>query len=176
MATAFTELSSDEDSSKGRSTTAAPLHEKPLRGSISVKLRGGRKDCDTRKSAQRKHIKSTKMLLIISSVFLLMNLPAHVFRIRQLVLQMMKTTFRPTADEEAIGDLANLIYCANFAINFFLYSLCGEKFRRCVKNYLLTFRIRIQSCCCHKKAANSLDRNSTHSKAGIPGIPLKNPT
>ena len=37
-----------------------------------------------------------------------------------------------------------------FAINFFLYSLCGENFRRCVKNYLLTFKIKILSCCARK--------------------------
>ena len=164
MATAFTELSSDEESSKDKTIA---LHDKPVRESMNVKIRG-RKSKDTRKSAQRKHIKSTKMLLIISSVFLLMNLPAHVIRIRLLVLQMMQSTYRPSPDEEAIGDLANLIYYANFAINFFLYSLCGENFRRCVKNYLLTFKIKILSCCVRKTSRANMEKNSLHSKAGVP--------
>ncbi len=165
MATAMTELSSEEDSCKEK-TAPAVQGNRGLRASTSVSVCSRRND--SKKTARRKHMKSTKMLLIISTVFLLMNLPAHVIRIRQLVLQMMRKYYVPTADEEGIRDLAHLVYYANFAINFFLYSLCGEKFRRCVKNYLSTLTNMCLAVCTTRKSEPDSEAGNPHSNVNIP--------
>ncbi len=157
-ATVFTELSSKEDSS-GERAAMLHLHDTPLRSSAQVKICTVPPARDKKKSAQQRHIKSTKMLLIISSVFLLMNLPTHVVRIRQLVLQM-KQSYKPTANDEAFRDFAYLVYYTNFAINFFLYSLCGENFRRCVKKYLLMWKNKVFGFCCCKKHATNIEEEA----------------
>ncbi len=103
---------------------------------------------DSLSSLQNRHMKSTKMLLIVSTVFLLMNLPAHAIRIQQVFRQMMEESHRPSVNEEAISELVNLIYHTNFAFNFFLYSLCSKNFRRCVKNNIRAVRKYINRFIC----------------------------
>ncbi len=89
----------------------------------------------------RRQMKSTKMLLIISSVFVLLNLPSHAFRIRLTVLQLLGH-YRTTLHDQAIQQLLEFIYYVNFAINFFLYSLCGENFRRCFMSLVKDIKLR----------------------------------
>lgn len=75
------------------------------------------------------YFKTTKMLLVVSSVFLLLNLPSHAFRIQLIIRRMFAPEYVPSFTEFGLQQIAEFIYYVHFAINFCLYSLCGENFR-----------------------------------------------
>ncbi|KAE8741072.1 CNMamide Receptor 2 [Frankliniella occidentalis] len=80
----------------------------------------------------------TKMLLLISSVFIVLNLPSHVLRVYASIADLTGSsvsTAEPRAEHPALWfgqQLAMLLYYTNFSINFLLYSMCGITFRRCL--------------------------------------------
>ena len=148
--TICTDISSGDRCSKERKTS---IFSNKFRKASNQIMQRRRKD--SLSSVQNRHMKSTKMLLIVSTVFLVMNLPAHAIRIQQVFLQMMEKSYRPSVNEEAISELVNLVYHSNFAINFFLYSLCSKNFRRCVKNNLRAFRKYFNSFMCCSQHVNS---------------------
>ncbi|KAK3917289.1 Neuropeptides capa receptor, partial [Frankliniella fusca] len=76
----------------------------------------------------------TKMLLLISSVFILLNLPSHVLRVYASIAVLTGSNVATTTSPALwFGQqLAMLLYYTNFSINFLLYSMCGITFRRCL--------------------------------------------
>jgi len=84
-------------------------------------------------SQQERSIRSTKILLVVSSVFVVLNLPSHVLRLRMSIQEFTHTRYQPTSEETAAQQITEVIYYINFAINFVLYSLCGQNFRRGLK-------------------------------------------
>ncbi|XP_015515523.2 thyrotropin-releasing hormone receptor isoform X1 [Neodiprion pinetum] len=76
----------------------------------------------------------TKMLLLISTVFILLNLPSYVIR--------LCVFFFTLARKETplllwcIQQFFMLLYYTNFSINFALYAMCGITFRRCLKQLM----------------------------------------
>ncbi|XP_059482678.1 thyrotropin-releasing hormone receptor-like [Neocloeon triangulifer] len=72
----------------------------------------------------------TKMLLVISSTFLLLNMPSYVFRLYTIVQSLWGQPAPPPM--WCLQQFCMLLYYTNFGINFILYSLCGSTFRRCV--------------------------------------------
>lgn len=71
----------------------------------------------------------TKTLVIVSTAFLVLNLPSHVVRVYVLLLTSSGRTEQLTWQLRQWQQLAQLVYYVNFAVNFFLYSLCGHNFR-----------------------------------------------
>ncbi|XP_054260119.1 uncharacterized protein LOC128984776 [Macrosteles quadrilineatus] len=73
----------------------------------------------------------TKMLLLISSVFVLLNLPSYVIR---LYVFICFSLWRQTTPDTlwCMQQFFMLLYYTNFSINFLLYSMCGITFRRCL--------------------------------------------
>ncbi|XP_066592432.1 thyrotropin-releasing hormone receptor [Prorops nasuta] len=67
--------------------------------------------------------KITKMLLIVSSVFLCFNLPAYVIRL--LVFLKIEVP-----EMEVTQKICYLLFNTNFGINFALYCASGQNFRR----------------------------------------------
>ncbi|XP_039294923.1 uncharacterized protein LOC111059972 [Nilaparvata lugens] len=78
----------------------------------------------------------TKMLLLISTVFVLLNLPSYVIRLYIFVrfsLWREQTTGTGTGSGSSLWCLQQvfmLLYYTHFSINFLLYSMCGVTFRR----------------------------------------------
>ena len=72
----------------------------------------------------------TKMLLVVSSIFLLLNLPAHTIRIYFFIAAFINPDYRPPTIMLSLQKLFTYLYYVNFSINFFLYSLCGNNFRK----------------------------------------------
>ncbi|XP_028156642.1 thyrotropin-releasing hormone receptor-like [Ostrinia furnacalis] len=70
----------------------------------------------------------TRMLLIVSSVFVVLNLPAYTMRILAYALHM--TTNDYSGRWSALQQVAILFFNSNFGINFVLYCLSGQNFRR----------------------------------------------
>ena len=75
-------------------------------------------------------MRSTKMLLIISTVFVLFNLPSHVFRLRYTVIFFLGLEYQPSGNESGLYSISELLYYVNFAVNFFLYSIVASNFRK----------------------------------------------
>ncbi|XP_076242299.1 nociceptin receptor-like [Calliopsis andreniformis] len=75
--------------------------------------------------------KTTKMLLVVSSVFLLFNLPAYVLRIHAF-LHFQEEKAAPRSVELA-QQICNLLFNTNFGINFILYCATGQNFRRAIR-------------------------------------------
>ena len=72
----------------------------------------------------RAQLKVTKMLLLLSSMFLLINLPSYAMRLRVF----LKPHSGPNA-EMYIQQIVQIMYYMNFSINFVLYSVFSTKFR-----------------------------------------------
>ncbi|XP_064615858.1 neuromedin-U receptor 2-like [Liolophura sinensis] len=90
-----------------------------------------------RKRAPARHrgsfrLKATvsKMLLWVSLVFLILNLPSHSVRLRALFEMMTKQTTKPTPLLFVLQRVLQMIFYMSFSINFFIYVSLGPSFRR----------------------------------------------
>ena len=75
----------------------------------------------------RAQIKVTKFLLLISTVFLVINLPSYVIRIVAFLHNIMAQD--NSRLDILLQQLFQFVFYTNFSVNFFLYSLCSKKFR-----------------------------------------------
>ncbi|XP_047343364.1 thyrotropin-releasing hormone receptor isoform X2 [Vespa velutina] len=69
--------------------------------------------------------KITKMLLIVSTVFLCLNLPAYAIRVHAFLYP----DNNPPRSIELAQQVCNLFFNTNFGINFILYCTTGQNFR-----------------------------------------------
>ncbi|XP_051172426.1 thyrotropin-releasing hormone receptor-like isoform X1 [Leptopilina boulardi] len=76
----------------------------------------------------------TKMLLLISTVFILLNLPSYVVRFCVYFFALARKD-TPTL-LWCLQQFFMLLYYTNFSINFLLYAMCGITFRRCLEQLL----------------------------------------
>ena len=90
----------------------------------------------------RAQVKVTKMLLLVSSLFLLTSLPSYVMRMRFFLLTLLHKDLGVTYREMLVQQLFQLVYYTNFAINFFLYSLCSAKFREAFNRFWWQLRYK----------------------------------
>lgn len=72
---------------------------------------------------------TSKMLLIISNVFLLLNIPIASCKIWFYIKTPSNYNRDLTSNEEIIERITCYIYYLNFSLNFILYSCYGSKFR-----------------------------------------------
>ena len=75
-------------------------------------------------------IKITRMLLVVSSVFLLLNLPTHAMRAHDFISGFIQNDRKVPMTKLRWQEILQIFYYSNFSINFFLYSFCGRNFRR----------------------------------------------
>ncbi|XP_050699410.1 thyrotropin-releasing hormone receptor-like [Eriocheir sinensis] len=93
----------------------------------------------------------TKMLLLISTVFIILNLPSHVIRVHAFLSSLWGS--EQEADEVTMWNLQQLfmqLQYTHFSINFVFYSTCGATFRKCLFQLLPT---RLRTCC--RRSPNS---------------------
>lgn len=80
-------------------------------------------------SYNRLQMKVTKMLLLVSSVFLICNIPSHLIRVYAFVRSMMDVNYNPSRLLLLIQRLAMLLYYTGFSTNVILYNVSGKTFR-----------------------------------------------
>ncbi|XP_047524715.1 rhodopsin, GQ-coupled isoform X2 [Pieris napi] len=80
----------------------------------------------------------TRMLLIVSSVFVFFNLPAYVFRMIAYAYNLGSAHL--VGRWSALQQLAVMFFHSNFGINFMLYCLTGQNFRRAVRQSIPCLR------------------------------------
>lgn len=71
----------------------------------------------------------TRTLLFVSSTFLMLNLPAHVLRLYNLIA--VATSNVPAVSDKLyfLQELTATLYYATFGCNFFIYTLFGRNFK-----------------------------------------------
>jgi hypothetical protein len=75
----------------------------------------------------------TKILLIVSFSFIILNSPYRVACIITHIHMLIEKKEHQTMFEFIVKETLLNIYYASYSVNFFLYSLCGKKFRESFK-------------------------------------------
>ena len=88
----------------------------------------------------RIQFRTAKMLLILSSVFVILNLPFHAFRVHAFVKHLFGSDAKAPKANIFWHELFQLVYFLNFGINFFIYSMCGRQFRVALVRLIRRFR------------------------------------
>ena len=78
-------------------------------------------------------LRTTRALVIVSSVFLVLNLPSHVFR---LYYSFADITSNIPASMILWQNILQMFYYGNFSVNVFLYSACSRSFRVALQRLL----------------------------------------
>ncbi len=96
-------------------------------------------------------MKATRMLLIVSTVFLVCNFPTHVARCYGFIMNMISHSFQPTRTFILCQKLFNIVYYCNFACNFFLYSFSSRNFRLGFRRLIVKIKSRLIGLCRTRK-------------------------
>ncbi|XP_045464273.1 neuropeptides capa receptor isoform X2 [Harmonia axyridis] len=78
----------------------------------------------------------TKMLLLVSTVFLCFNFPSYILRIVAYMIEVKAITVRYSYILQQLQQWCQLLFYTNFGINFILYCASGKNFRRALKKLL----------------------------------------
>ena len=116
-----------------RTCQAIPLQQTSMTSSGS----GGKTDVvPTRQAASSR--RTTRMLVAISTIFLLLNAPNHLVRFYELLTGYLDGEDSTNMSQTFynIRQVALFVYYLNFSINFLLYCLCGHNFRREMRSIL----------------------------------------
>jgi hypothetical protein len=97
--------------------------------------------------------RTTKMLVICSTTFLVFNSPYCAVLLYSVISKDVLTR---------ILSILRHFYFMSFCLNFFLYSLCGHRFRR---ELILLFNDCVRKCCSNTNRSHRLriDKIPTHS-------------
>ena len=125
----------------------------------------------------RAQIKVTKMLMVVSSVFLFTNLPSYVIRFRVFILAFVQGYKRTSRLDLLIQKMFQFLYYSNFAINFLLYSAANRKFRVALKRMLWQMKYRIISITFRATSVRRMDTKAdnkarTEVKLDVVELPL----
>ena len=123
-----------------RQTTKA--NDSNSHDSVYVNVKGSNSARSQPKNNSVSHM--TKMLVVVSTTFVLLNLPSHFFRIYNYLRVLCDPTYRTSHWQISLQKLLQYMYYLNFSINFLLYNVCGTQFRR---STIQMFR-RLTSKCC----------------------------
>ncbi len=87
----------------------------------------------------RTQVKITKMLLVVSSVFLILNLPSHSLRMFSFITTHLdpEKIPKPGSVYYGIEKLFTYIFYCSFSVNFFIYNLSGANFRTALKQMFM---------------------------------------
>lgn len=122
---------------------AGKFHQKrkqllqPSKSNDSPKLRA------LRSKAQ---MRVTRTLLLVSTTFLILNLPSHVMRLYGLIINATAQASQEIQIYHYIAqEVTQLLYYSTFSVNFFLYALYGKHFQTSLK---LMFKSIKNRCIC----------------------------
>lgn len=81
----------------------------------------------------------TKMLLIVSFAFLLLNSPFRLSKLVSFINMLGKKNYVYSNLDFIINEVLINLYFTSYSVNFFLYSLCGKKFKQSLKSLVFYF-------------------------------------
>ena len=91
--------------------------------------------------------RTARMLLVLSSLTVMLNLPTHVFRVQAVVHDLVGGSVKGARCKFTWQELFQLVHFFNFAVNFFVYSCCGRQFRTGLVRLCTRLRLRVTRCC-----------------------------
>jgi hypothetical protein len=103
--------------------------------------------------------RTTKMLVICSTTFLLFNSPYCAVLLYSVISKDVLT--------RTLGILRHF-YFMSFCLNFFLYSLCGHRFRH---ELILLFKTCCRKCCPHTIRSNWLGIEKIPQRSSFTRVP-----
>ncbi|XP_050098279.1 neuropeptides capa receptor-like [Anopheles aquasalis] len=83
----------------------------------------------SRSRVANSQMKVTKMLLIVSTVFVCLNLPSYIVRVK---IYLEADPNQPNPNLYLVQTFCQLFFMTNFGINFILYCVSGQNFRKAV--------------------------------------------
>ena len=102
----------------------------------------------------RAQFQVTKMMMWVTSVYLVLILPSYVLRVHIFVRDFLRTSSVPTVENRhqveflsQIQHICQLPFYVSFVINFFLYNFCNAKFRRALACMTKDCATRMCSVC-----------------------------
>ena len=95
-------------------------------------------------------LRITRALLIVSTVFVVLNLPSSAFRVQALVLSLKNEIYKVNINAYVWQEFLQFLHYISFSSNFFLYSACSRNFRYALKKLLRRARHKIRNLSAHK--------------------------
>lgn len=109
------------------------------------------------------HFRTTRALVIVSSVYVLLNLPSHAFRSIASIMYLTNTTYDFSKNAELWQNVLQLVYYMNFASNVFLYSASSRSFRSAMRRLCGRWRHKLHNTYTKLRrpllAGRTVDRN-----------------
>ena len=78
-------------------------------------------------------LNASKLMLVISTIFVVISLPNYVIKMRLIVIGFIDSEFQGRPEDYLWKSIFEIVFYINFSINFFLYSICLKKFRVALK-------------------------------------------
>lgn len=93
---------------------------------------------------QQTQLRITRALLVVSSVFILLNLPSYAFRIHAFVITIQNRKYDILEPSVIVWqEFIQFCYYTNFSSNFFLYCACSRNFRYALRRLWNRLRRRL---------------------------------
>lgn len=169
-------LTATQTSSSGQEgQTTSPLRH--VTSGVSFTINGVNSPSSTAVQIQRRNYNSqvrvTKMLVLVSSTFLILNLPSHALRLYAFTQSMIaddSTNFPQFPERKfvLVQRLFQYLYYTNFAINFLIYNMCGQNFRHALQRLARKMRYHIRYKCLPRKYNGKEFINMVHVKTKDP--------
>ena len=130
--------------------SASDKRSKSISSSVDIKSGSVSSSVEPHSSPRnRSQLKITKLLLVVSTVFLLLNLPSHAIRVYSFFMENIQSSWKPSYSLLLWQQIFTIIYYCNFSVNFFLYSLCGKNFRKALCQMIKNVSHKVCSKCCY---------------------------
>ncbi|XP_061186638.1 FMRFamide receptor-like [Saccostrea echinata] len=93
----------------------------------------------------KQQMRVTRTLLLVSTTFLVLNLPSHVFKLSTLISAFLNpsNTYNISMAQYLIQEISQLLYYTSFSMNFFLYALYGKHFQRSLSFMYESLRLQL---------------------------------
>ena len=98
----------------------------------------------------------TKMLLLVSTIFLLLNLPSHAIRVFNFFMEFSNKNYTPPFTMILCQQFFTILYNCNFGINFILYSVCGKNFRKSLRSLMKKMHNKLRWFKCPLTSSSTL--------------------
>ena len=85
---------------------------------------------------QQTQLRTTRALMVVSTVFVMMTLPSSVMKTQYFVLTVRGRDFLPALDTVVWLNIIELLNYMNFSSSFFLLSACSRNFRQALSKML----------------------------------------
>jgi len=119
-------------------------------------------------------VQVTKLLLVVSMVFLLSNTPSHVVRVYLFAMSQLHTNYRPGYPFLITQNFLQHLFYANFATNFVLYNASGRTFRRAMVHCGRSCIRGLTTSDCARSRRSPADLAASPGNARNPAAPQRN--